>query len=194
MKYLRGLVHAAMFTSVLALPGCLAEQGTDGSVEQTDEAATAATYAFQTSAGGYLSMVLGGGLGGPNTGPGSVALHTDATAVGPWETFTWIGVDPNTNKFALLTVNGDYITAVNGGNMGGPNDSSSPVHTDAAVPGPWEALRILPQPNGKVAIQTATGNYLTAVMGGGYGGPNIVPIHTDATAVGPWETFTLVKP
>jgi hypothetical protein len=152
------------------------------------------TYAFRTPAGGYLSMVYGGGLGGPNSGPGSVALHTDATAIGPWEEFTWVWVDQSTGKFALKTVNGNTVTAVNGGNMGGPNDATSPVHTDAGGPYSWESLKVVPLADGKVAIQTASGNYLTAVNGGGYGGPNNVPIHTDATWIGAWETFTLVKP
>jgi len=37
-----------------------------------------------------LTAVNGGGLGGPNSGPGAVALHTDATGAGPWETFKLI--------------------------------------------------------------------------------------------------------
>jgi hypothetical protein len=40
-------------------------------------------------------------------------------------------------------------------------------------------------------IRTVTGHYVTAVNGGGVGGPNTVPIHTEATEIGPWETFIL---
>lgn len=46
------------------------------------------TLAFRTSTGFYLSAVNGGGVGdyGSNTMP----IHTDATAIGPWETFTLV--------------------------------------------------------------------------------------------------------
>jgi C1A family cysteine protease len=149
-----------------------------------------ATVALKTINGHYITVVNGGGLGGPNTGPNAVALHTDATKVGPWETFKVEWVD--STHFALKTVNGNYLTAVNGGGIGGPNNMSSPVHTDASTAGPWEKLTLDYNPMTKTAtLRTLNGQYLTAVNGGGFGGPNNVPIHTDATRLGPWETFTL---
>jgi hypothetical protein len=44
------------------------------------------------------------------------------------------------------------------------------------------------------AIQTATGNYLTAVNGGVLAGPGtaLAALRTDATVAGPWQTFTVV--
>ena len=97
----------------------------------------------------------------------------------------------DSTHFTLRTANGHYVTAVNGGGVGGPNDASSPVHTDASWVGPWEELTLNYDSTTKQAmIQTPNGCYLTAVNGGGFGGPNNVPIHTDATAVGPWEKFT----
>jgi hypothetical protein len=156
-------------------------------------APVATRAALKTNNGHYLTMVNGGGLGGPNTGPGAVAMHTDATVAGPWERFQleWVG---GTSNFGLKTANGNYVTAVNGGGIGGPNDASSPVHTDATAVGPWEQLTINYDPLTQLAtIQTEDGHYLTAVNGGGFGGPNNVPIHTDAVVLGPWETFSAVN-
>jgi hypothetical protein len=146
--------------------------------------------ALKTLNGNYLTMVNGGGLGGPNSGPGAVALHTDATRVGPWEVFQleWIDAD----HFAIKTINGNYLTAVNGGGVGGPNSASCPVHTDATASGSWERLYLsYNHKTGQATIQTADGHYLTAVNGGGGGGPNTTPVHSDAIAIGPWEKFTL---
>jgi hypothetical protein len=146
------------------------------------------TMAIGTVNGHTLTIVNNGGLGG-----GNVAIQTDRRAVGPWETFTIIPIDQNLKTFALKTCNGNYVTAVNGGGMGGPNDASSPVHTDATWTRIWETLIFEELADGNYAICTPTGYYLTAVNGGGFGGPNTQPIHTDATAIGPWETFTLLK-
>lgn len=146
--------------------------------------------ALKTASGNYLTMVNGGGLGGPNSGPGAVALHTDATKVGPWEIFQLEWIDGE--HFAIRTFNGNYLTAVNAGGIGGPNNRTCPVHTDAVASGPWERLYLSYNPRTKQAtLQTADGHYLTAVNGGGVGGPNTTPIHTDATAIGPWEKFSI---
>lgn len=151
----------------------------------------AVPIALKTINGHTLTIVNGGGLGGPNTGPNACAIHTDAIAVGPWETFTLEWLD--SNSFAIKTVNGTYITAVGGGGVGGPNDSSCPVHTDASWVGPWELLTLnYDAVTGTATIQTANGRYLTASNGGGIGGQNNVPIHTDAKNIGPWEKFTAV--
>jgi len=144
--------------------------------------------ALMTMDNHVLTIVNGGGLGGPNSGPGAVAIHTDAVEAGPWETFRLEWVD--STYFALKTVNGNYVTAVNGGGVGGANDASSPVHSDATWVGPWEQLTLnYNSVTGTATIQVPNGRYLTAVNGGGYGGPNKVPIHTDARAIGPWEKF-----
>jgi hypothetical protein len=146
--------------------------------------------AMKTVDGHYVTVVNGGGLGGPNNGPNAVAIHTDATKFGPWETFHMEWVD--STHFALKTVNGNYVTAVNGGGIGGPNNAASPVHTDATKAGPWERLILTYNPATKtVTFRTLNGQYLTAVNGGGFGGPNNVPIHTDARSLGPWETFSV---
>lgn len=150
-----------------------------------------AQIALQTVNGNTLTIVNGGGLGGPNTGPGSVPLHSDAMAQGPWETFTVEWVDDS--HVALKTCTGRYLTAVNGGGIGGPNDATCPVHTDAKWVGPCEKLMWNYNPTTHQAtIQVPDGRFLTAVNGGGFGGPNNTPIHTDAVSRGPWETFRIV--
>jgi hypothetical protein len=146
--------------------------------------------ALKTLDGHYLTVVNGGGLGGPNAGPTASALHTDATKVGPWETFEIVWTDAT--HFGIRTSRGHYVTAVNGGGVGGPNNASSPVHTDASRCGPWERLLLnYDFSSGRATLQTPSGQFVTAVNGGGFGGPNNVPIHTDATVLGPWETFSL---
>ena len=152
------------------------------------------TVALKTVNGHTITVVNEGGLGGPNNGPGAVALHTDATTVGPWERFTVEWLDSEQRRFALKTVNGNYVTAVNGGGIGGPNDATSPIHTDATWVGPWEKLTMNhDEATGTVTLQTPNGRYVTAVNGGEFGGPSNVPIHTDAVKAGQWETFTFVK-
>jgi|SRR5580704_11314871 hypothetical protein len=149
------------------------------------------TIALRTNTEHYVTIVNGGGLGGPNSGPGAVALHTDAAVAGPWEQFQFVWV-PGSDCVALKTEDGHYVTAVNGGDIGGPNDQTCPVHTDASVLQDWEKLVLDYDPNTQAGtLRTFDGHYLTAVNGGGFGGPNDVPIHTDATTVGPWETFSV---
>ncbi len=143
-----------------------------------------------------VTAVNGGGLAGSVPG---VALNTNATAAGAFETFKLIlqpGSPPigtSGMKFALQTSAGNYVTAINGGGVGGPNDATCPVHTDATIANAWEGFIInvvddsVSPPN--VTIQTETGNFVTAVNGGGINGGNTQPIHTDATSVGAWEQF-----
>jgi hypothetical protein len=150
-----------------------------------------------------LTAVNGGGLG-PNNG---VALNTNRTVAGAWETFNLIlqpgspAIGPGM-KFALQTSSGkNYLTAVNGGGMGGPNDATSPVHTDqtSAGSGPWEIF-VLQVNNNAVPVTAqimcynpqASPFFVTAVNGGGIGdgGKNITPVHTDATTIGPLEQFS----
>jgi len=90
-----------------------------------------------------------------------------------------------TRKCAIQTVNGNYLTAVNGGGIFG----NGALHTDATKIDAWEQFKLIPLSNGKYAIQTIKGNYLTAVNGGGVFG--LAAIHTDATKIDGWEVFTL---
>jgi hypothetical protein len=137
----------------------------------------------------FFTAANNGGLG---TGQ-NVAIRTDARVVGPNEKFNIVPTNTTAGQFALRTSGGHYVTAVNNGGMGGPNDSTSPIHTDAVAQGPGETFAFERQPDGSYAIRTTTGYYLSAVNGGGWGeAANRFPVHTDASAIGPWETFTFV--
>jgi hypothetical protein len=100
--------------------------------------------------------------------------------------------------FALQTASGQYVTAVNGGGIGGPNDGTCPIHTDAKVPAQWEQFTLNVDVSANpptVQIQTATGNYLTAINGGGVGdapgGDGSTPVRTIDNAVQAWQVFSL---
>jgi hypothetical protein len=147
--------------------------------------------AIETESGNYLTAVNGGGLA-PDQGDQGVPFRTNATTAGPNETFTVDWLDAGHTKFALQTANGNYVTAVGGGGISGPNDGSTPIHTDATAVSAWETFQLDFGPNNSVAIQLPDGDYLSAINGGGIGGGNNVPLHTDATQQGAWEVFTLV--
>lgn len=97
-------------------------------------------------------------------------------------------------RVAIRTINGNYVTAVNGGGMGNPANTD-PVHTDQTQILAWERfeLVVLDEEKGLYAFQTETKNYVTAVNGGGMGeAANKLPLHTDATRASTWEQFMLV--
>ena len=84
----------------------------------------------------------------------------------------------------------NYLTAVGGGGR-----ITDVVHTNATQPRSTEKFRLIPYPQvggsstpGSFAIQTASGNYLTAVSGGGR---TTDVLHTDALQVQAWEKFRL---
>src|SRR5262245_19585891 len=129
---------------------------------------------LRTANGRYVTAVDGGGRT-------TDVIHTDATAVGPWEKFTLVSLGGN--QYALRTVNGQYLTAVDGGGR-----TTDVLHTDARAIGPWEKFTQVPLGGNQYAFQTVNGQYLTAVDGGAR---TADVIHADARAIGPWEKFTL---
>ncbi len=149
--------------------------------------------AIQTHDLHILTAVNGGGVGDPKSAPHGVALTTGATTAGPFETFTLIWVKkPFT--FALKTHDGHYVTAVNGGGIGGPESVQSPIHTDVRIyePSAKFTITILPD-NNHATIQTADGkHFLSAVNGGGVGGSNEISVRTDSTTMGQEEVFRVV--
>src|SRR5258708_24001707 len=68
-----------------------------------------------------------------------------------------------------------------------------PIHSDAVRIGGWDTLRVRFSHDGFCTIQTSTGNYLTAVGGGGVGAPANHPVATDRTGIQEWETFTMER-
>jgi hypothetical protein len=184
MKHRHLLTIPAFFVAAIFSWTCGAAQPPSGTV----------AAAIQTASGNYLTAVNGGGLGGPDSGPDAVALHTDAIVATKMETFTVVWLDSTYTKFALQTIRGNYVTAVNGGDVGGANDSSAPIHSDATTIAEWERLRLNFLPDARVTINVPDGRFLTAVNGGGMRGSSTSPIvTTDAVRHGAWETFTLVR-
>ena len=138
----------------------------------------------------FVSMVSDGGLGAG----ASVPITTTATTVGENEQFILQWTDIANRKFALITASGKYVTAVNGGGIGG-SGNDYPLVTNATENGEDELLEFVIQPSGKYAVRSKSGYYWTATNGGGWGeAANAYPIHTDAGKLGGWETFTLVPP
>lgn len=90
-------------------------------------------------------------------------------------------------EFAMRTLKGYYVTAIDGGGR-----VTDPVLvTGATTAGPWEKYRVgvlNPPPAHDKSLQTSNGHYLTAIDGGG----RITDvIHTDATQIRAWERFRL---
>ncbi len=146
---------------------------------------------FLTDGGYLLSAPNGGGDIGPDAiqtkfkyslGSGT----TVPSVIGTYELFNVL--QNATGQFAFQTVNGNFITAVNGGGK-----TTDVLHTDAVNVAAWEEFRIAhtgSQGVFSVSIQTSSNNFLTAV---GSGGKTINAIHSDATAVAAWETFFVRK-
>ncbi|HKM62061.1 MAG TPA: hypothetical protein VJY39_06185 [Acidisphaera sp.] len=120
------------------------------------------TYAIQTANGHFVTAVHGGGMGG-RAYMRDEPLQTDRTAIGAWETFTFIR-QPD-GSYAIQTSTGQFVAAVNGGGLGNP-----PLTTTSAQVGTWEKFRFVPQDDGRFAMQTADGHFVSAVNGGGIGG------------------------
>jgi hypothetical protein len=152
------------------------------------------TNAIQTQNGHLLTAVNGGGFGDPKSAPHGVAISTGATTAGPFETFTFVWVNKAANTFALKTHDGHFVTAVNGGGIGGPDSEQAPVHTDATEFETWGRFTITLLPdNIHATIRTADGrHFLSAVNGGGVGGSNRGPFHTDADTMGAAAIFKLI--
>jgi hypothetical protein len=98
---------------------------------------------------------------------------------------------------AIQTQNGHLLTAAKGGGLGERNSAPEGVAlcTGADAVGPFEEFTIvwIDQPAGIFALRTYDGHFVTAVHGGGVGGPDDdnSPVHTDAEASGVWEQFTI---
>jgi hypothetical protein len=138
----------------------------------------------------YLTA-LGGG------GKASNAFHTDATVASTWEAF-WVlksGDLGSGYRYAIRPTgtggpgqNINFLTAEDGGGHGA-NRYPAVVHNQGLVP-TWSGFTLLRQADGSYALQTYSGNYVTAVGGGGIaGGDNL---HTDATQIQAWEKFRIV--
>ena len=91
--------------------------------------------------GQFLTANNGGGIGGAQQ-----PLHTDATTLSVWEHLKIVqapclgNLAPTSNMSVCVTVqtlDGHFLTAVNGGGFGTPTDDA-PFHTNTTSAGSWE--------------------------------------------------------
>lgn len=144
-------------------------------------------YAIQTFDGHYLTAVGGGGKT-------TDAIHSDAVSVRTWEEF-WIwkcGDLGSKYRYSIWNPLNGYFFAANGG---GGRIKSVLTYLGPNVTKEWGGFTLLRQDDGAYAIRTASGNYLTAVGGGGQasGTADSDNLHTDATWVRAWEKFRIVE-
>jgi hypothetical protein len=78
-----------------------------------------------------------------------------------------------------LQVEGKYVVAENGG------DAAGIVHANRTAIGPWETWTLERQPDGRVALKSVNGRYLSAENGGGG------DVHANRVAIGPWELWRM---
>ena len=90
-------------------------------------------YAIQTINGNFLTAVGGGGLGNGSTD----AIHTNATVARDWEVFQLMPLTTGLNVYAIQTINGNYLTAVDSGGR-----TTETIHTDAHHIQEWEFFTI----------------------------------------------------
>jgi hypothetical protein len=148
------------------------------------------TFTMKTYDGHYLTA-LGGG------GKATDAFHTDATKASSWEYFYFLkcGDLGSGYQYAIrptgtgnIPGKGDfvsYLTALGGGGR------TSQAMTAFSGLQAGSRFKLIKQNDGTYALQTSSGNYVTAVNGGGLAsGDNL---HTDARQVQAWEKFKIVE-
>jgi hypothetical protein len=154
-------------------------------------------YAIAAYAGNYLTALGGGGHTDPS-------MHSDATKIGAWELFRLIkcGELMSGYQYAIRPVEGFTLFAWDGGGKKMRNGLSLGVvieDTSFSKQGIFTTkLRLIEQADGSYAIQTPSGNYVTAVAGGGLPAFSNETdsasdlFHTDAVQVQSWEKFRII--
>ena len=142
----------------------------------------------------YVTAPSGGGPSfvGPPGGP-AVSFHVNVKTPGASERFGLLNV--GSGVYAMVTANNHLVTFLNQGGIGGQNDGTAPLHTDAYVVGADEKFIVTGLYNSSTGnwinatFKTRTGYYLTAVNGGGVGAPSSGSgngiIHTDKSSIKP---------
>jgi hypothetical protein len=148
----------------------------------------ALSLSIQTSKQNYLTAV---GAGGQLTN----AILSDALKVGPYEVFVLRrcgNLVPGLYFIIPVIHTWAPIVANNGGNL---TQNTLSIFGETDAPLDWARFNLVVQPNGSYGVQTTTGNYLTAVNGGGldYGTPTSDNIQTNRTEVEAWEQFKFVE-
>jgi hypothetical protein len=101
--------------------------------------------AIQTVDGHYLTAVGGGGLF--DNDPNHSVIHSDAPWIRAWEEFTLVPLNNGkTFAYAIRTINGYYLTAINGGGQaggGGQIGTNLVIESNATGVTPWEQFQVI---------------------------------------------------
>lgn len=92
-----------------------------------------AGFVIRTSDNRHFLTAVGGG-GFTNT---EDAVHTNATVPSSWENFRLYPLSTGPNQYAIRTINGYYLTAVDGGGR-----TTETIHTNALSINGWECFTI----------------------------------------------------
>jgi hypothetical protein len=181
-----GIAVSALAVATLGIIGCGAGVDADSDEVGLEREAlsvarnVAKTCAIQTINGHYLTAVGGGG----HDGVAFDVLHTDATQVSAWETFTLVDTgEGGPTPFGIRTVRGLYLTANDGGGR-----INQVMRSNASTIRAWERFGLVALGGNSYGIETVDGHYLTAVDGGGRIADTI---HSDANSILAWEQFQL---
>ena len=88
-----------------------------------------AVCTIQSFDGHYLSAIDGGGRT-------TDVIETNRTAISTWETFSLVPLSNlGPNFYAIRTLTGNYLTAVNSGGIGSACEA---IHSNATQIGTWE--------------------------------------------------------
>lgn len=123
----------------------------------------------------YLLAVNGGGMGGG-------ALNSNVSEIGEAEQFTFcFDVASNGEMVAKIkTCEGRFLKVKVFSNPDPQN--TKPVHADAITPSTWEQFTLCLLDNGKYALRTYTGHYLTARNASAENDPVIALVADDIEA------------
>ena len=125
------------------------------------------------------AMVAVGGVAGflgtvwNQDGPNPGDVHADRGAVGPWEKFALVTLNPD--RVAMLSWRGYFCAEQDGGHD---------VHANRPHILPWENHRLIRNHDGTVSFEH-NGRYFVAENGGGGGSV----CNWNRGAIGPWEKF-----
>jgi hypothetical protein len=165
--------------------------GPQGGLNPLPAVQLAGQFAIVTAVKRHFVTAVGGG------GNTSDVLHTDALQPRAWEKFRLWFV-PSTGEYGIQTVNGQFLSATNGGGLSGlfplGDNEVDTIESTAEYIIDYERFKISTLAYDffpTFGIQTVRGFYLTAIGGGDQTDPPV--LHTDATTAKTWEQFALLK-
>lgn len=103
-------------------------------------------------------------------------------------------------KVTIQTHTGNFLTATDGGGKSDPpgfGENTVPFHTNRTELSEFEEFRVTPAGRHRLALVTSSGQFVTAVNGGGMMDPpglghNLDALHTDATQARANEIFDMI--